>query len=173
MNESINRITDRDPFGLSALPPVQPPGDAWPRIAAALQRRRRRTVALAAAAGVTLALAIGWQLHKGFETPASGPGPIQARNDSVAPPDTLGALVDLSRRLEAHLRELRAESGAMPAELLVYRVELEDLIAQVDDAISRQPESGALWSQRVNLLLDLHQLYRQELRREQGLVASL
>jgi hypothetical protein len=61
----------------------------------------------------------------------------------------------------------------MPAEMVVYQVELEDLVAQVDAAISQQPDSSELWQQRVSLLLDLNQIYGAGLRREEPYVASL
>ncbi|MNC99181.1 hypothetical protein D3C83_173790 [compost metagenome] len=61
----------------------------------------------------------------------------------------------------------------MPAQTVVYQVELEDLVAQVDDALSLKPDSRELWSQRVNLLLDLEQLYQRELRRDDSNLASL
>jgi hypothetical protein len=167
----------RDPFQLSGLPPPQPPGDPWPAIAAARRRRQRRRVgAWAAAAAVTLALGLSWQLRQGGPGSESGPSAVtavqQAGPEALAA-DPLVALVQLSQQLEARLRQLRAQAGAMPSEALIYQVELEDLIAQVDEAINRQPDSRALWSQRVNLLLDLNQLYQRELRREYGLVASL
>jgi hypothetical protein len=167
----------RDPFQLSGLPPPQPPGDPWPAIAAALRRRQRRRIgAWAAAAAVTLALGLSWQLRQGRPGPESGPSAVAASQQAgpKAPAaDTLVALVQLSQQLEARLRPLRAQAGAMPAETLIYQVELEDLVAQVDEAINRQPDSRELWSQRVNLLLDLSQLYHRELRREYGLAASL
>ena len=43
----------------------------------------------------------------------------------------------------------------MPAESVIYVTELEDLVARVDHELSITPESVELWSQRVNLLLDL------------------
>jgi hypothetical protein len=61
----------------------------------------------------------------------------------------------------------------MPTATLIYQVELEDLVAQVDEELSMNPDSTSLWSQRVNLLLDLTQLYKNELRRESHRMASL
>ena len=175
----------RDPFELSRLPLAVPSRDAWPAIAAAVQRRRRGRAGIwAAAAAVTLALGLAW--HTRAPVPAAGAGSSQGMSSfdtaGVARPavpgaatasSTLASLEALSRQLEQRVRYLRSEAGALPAETLVYQVELEDLVAQVDDALSRQPGSPELWSQRVNLLLDLDQLYRQSLRREQAQMASL
>jgi hypothetical protein len=61
----------------------------------------------------------------------------------------------------------------LPTDSLVYQVELEDLIAQVDDELSVRPDSLELWSQRINLLLDLSQLYQNQLRRDYHRLASL
>ena len=61
----------------------------------------------------------------------------------------------------------------MPTDALVYQIELEDLVAQVDDELSMRPDSLELWSQRVNLLLDLATLYQNQLRRDYHAMASL
>lgn len=179
----------RDPFELSQLPQPVPPGDPWPAIASALQRRRRgHFAAFATAAAVMLALGLGWQLRPpgsdaALSTPdaevaSSTPGRTEPAPAGAAPGQSfaanpLASLEALSQQLEVRVRRLRTEAGPLPAEALVYQVELEDLVAQVDEAINRRPESAELWSQRVNLLLDLDQLYRQALRREPGQVASL
>jgi len=39
--------------------------------------------------------------------------------------------------------------------------------------LSMRPDSLELWSQRVNLLLDLSQLYQNQLRRDYQRMASL
>ena len=75
--------------------------------------------------------------------------------------------------MENRVRTFRTEIGGMPTNSLVYQVELEDLIAQVDNELSIQPDSVELWSQRVNLLLDLSRLYQNELRRDYRRMASL
>jgi hypothetical protein len=87
--------------------------------------------------------------------------------------DQLQSLQKLSQRLEQNLVVLRSGVGAMPAEMVVYQVELEDLVAQVDAAIGQYPDSSVLWQQRVSLLLDLNQIYGAGLRREEPYVASL
>ena len=91
---------------------------------------------------------------------------------STAPP-TLNSLITLSQQLEIGVRSYLAEFVCLPTDALVYQVELEDLIAQVDDELSVYPDSTRLWSQRVNLLLDLSQLYENQLRRDYHRMASL
>jgi hypothetical protein len=196
-----SRDSGRDPFGLSALPELQPPADNWNAIAAQLQqehcRRTRWISGLAVAASVTLAVGIVVLLpHSANEPlptaetvaantsgsrehgslPQNGSLPQQDSPESVGgshAADNLVALQKLSQRLEQNLAYLRSGVGAMPAEMVVYQVELEDLVAQVDAAISQRPDSGELWQQRVNLLLDLNQIYGEGLRREDPYVASL
>ena len=86
---------------------------------------------------------------------------------------SIDSLVNLSQRLERNLRVIRREVDVMSGQALIYQVELEDLVAQLDEAINWQPESKALWAQRVNLLQDLNQLYQQQLRRDVSQIASL
>jgi len=173
-----DQSANRDPFGLKRLPEPEPPGDAWPQIAAALNRNRkiRRTrYRLAAAAVVILAMGIFWQLPKvpsatGTRTPAvaeTSPIPEAAGENS------LESLISLSQKLELSLRARRAELGVVPAQALIYQVELEDLVSEIDEAINQEPQSRELWSQRVNLLLDLNQLYERQLRRDYRQIASL
>jgi hypothetical protein len=156
-----------DPLNLGSLPLVAPPSDDWPLIRSALvQHHRRRRVArysgglLAVAA--MLMLAVGLFIHQ----PALAPAPAGA-------PQTLDSVIALSQKLETRVRSYRSEVGGMPTDSLVYQVELEDLIAQVDDELSMRPDSLELWSQRVNLLLDLSQLYQNQLRRDYHRLASL
>ena len=61
----------------------------------------------------------------------------------------------------------------MPAASAVYVAELEDLVAQVDNELSFTPGSVNLWGQRVNLLLDLAQIYQSQWERYYGRMASL
>ena len=82
-------------------------------------------------------------------------------------------MVALSQQLETRLRGICAESGSLPSSDVVYQVELEDLVAQVDEELSRQPDSLVLWNQRVSLLMDLERLYENSLRREYHRIASL
>ena len=92
---------------------------------------------------------------------------------SGASDTALDALIALSQQLEGRLRHIRADVGSLPANAVVYQVELEDLVVQVDEELSRQPDSLALWNQRVELLLDLERLYENSLRREYDRMASL
>lgn len=179
----LNPLTTQDPFGLAELPPPPEPENAWPLIERALKRRqrtRRSLVWLASAATVALALGLYVQLPVGQpgEVPETAAITTIATQDIPerkvsSPDDNLRALVRLSQQLEKNLRLVRAEVGAMPAQSVMYQVELEDLVAQLDEAISQRPDSRELWSQRVNLLLDLNQLYQVQLRRDYRNVASL
>ena len=177
---------ERDPFELSSLPPVTPPGDGWPEIATVLQKRQRKRLATAwIGAAAVIALAIGIGIRFSRNTPETQTSVQNAANEvqpaevnpasreAVTAQDNLVALIGLSQQLERNVRLVRAEIDAMPAQSVVYQIELEDLVAQVDDALSLDPDSRELWSQRVNLLLDLEQLYQRELRRHYSSVASL
>lgn len=217
-SEADMKTQQRDPFGLAALPELQPPQDGWLVISAHLQQQQRRRQqwlsGLAIAATVTLVAGIVSILPRqdaqtapveqtaqvGSKAPivqgrtgaAKGRSPraasyitpidqdvggsLAADNPNTPPvqeTDNLAALQKLSQRLEQNLRYLSSGAGAMPAEMVVYQVELEDLVAQVDDAISQQPGSSELWQQRVSLLLDLNQIYGAGLRRDEPSVASL
>ena len=188
----------RDPLGLGSLAQPEPPVDGWPVIEAALKRRQSARNLLPWAAAALLALAVGLyfqlpalhipdELAQGSGQEAAAPGQAALRPGETVPrpgetaqrPDagidgnTLAELVVLSQELESSLRRARTRVVVMPAQSLVYQVELEDLVAQVDEAINHSPESFALWSQRVNLLLDLNQIYQRELRRDYSTVASL
>lgn len=176
--------TQKDPLGLSDLPAIDPPEDGWSEIEAQLkvdhQRRERWKSAgasLAIAAGFMLA--IGLVLLQPWQTSPVGPetGPAVAENSgSVEPemsPDVLVSLIDLSQRLETQLRASRSQLPSLSTTSTIYRVELEDMVAQVDEELSLYPESTELWRQRVNLMIDLTNLYRTELRREHVRLASL
>ncbi|HKX56231.1 MAG TPA: hypothetical protein VJN01_09020 [Xanthomonadales bacterium] len=193
------KTQERDPFGLATLPELQAPQDGWLAVSAQLQQQQRRRQqwlsGLAIAATVTLvagivsilpqqgALTIPVEQTADIPTasreqgslPHVG-GSLAADNPGISPAqesDNLAALQKLSQRLEQNLRYLSSGAGAMPAEMVVYQVELEDLVAQVDDAISQDPESSELWQQRVSLLMDLNQIYGAGLRRDEPYVASL
>lgn len=158
---------ERDPLNLGSLPMASPPADGWPQIRAELEKTQKRKRQLrysgsALALAAMLVIAVGVFIHQ--------PAPVQA---PATVPQTLDALVSLSRQLENRVRSFRAEVGGMPTDALVYQVELEDLVAQVDDQLSMNPDSLDLWSHRVNLLLDLSQLYEKQLRRDYRRMASL
>ena len=158
---------ERDPLNLRSLPLVEPPEDNWQQIRQALLRQNRRQ-RVRRIAGVSLAAAAALTLAVGLFILQPGPEP----EASMAPP-ALDSLITLSQQLEIGVRSYRAEFGGLPTDALVYQVELEDLIAQVDDELSVYPDSTRLWSQRVNLLLDLSQLYENQLRRDYHRMASL
>lgn len=192
------RQKQEDPLNLQSLPMVSPPADGWPVVEAALHRDARRRAlwryaggGLAAAAVVTLAL--GLYLREPADGGAGSGIDLAARQHDAPPatqssaeptateenrsaasaPATLNSLIALSQQLEGRLRAVRAEGGSLAAGAVVYQVELEDLVIQVDEELSRNPDSVALWHQRVNLLMDLERLYENRLRREYHRMASL
>lgn len=172
---------ERDPLNLSGLPMVSPPSDGWPGIRAELERKRSRErlaryagSALAVAAAVVLTVGVIARQPESAPAPAAGPDLAQEQVPDPAPKqETLGSLIQLSQQLETRLRSIRSEFGGLPTGSLVYQVELEDLIVQVDEELSMNPESLQLWSHRVNLLLDLSRLYENQLRRDYHRLASL
>jgi hypothetical protein len=164
---------ERDPLNLRGLPLVSPPQDDWPVIQTALlqQSKRRRVARLAASAvaiAATVALAVGLFIHTPVPTQVGEPG--ASAQSGV---NTVESLIALSQQLESQLRLARSELGGMPTDALIYQVELEDMVAQVDEELSLNPDSLKLWSRRINLLLDLDQLYQNQLRRDYQRMASL
>ena len=164
---------ERDPLNLGSLPMVEPPSDGWPLIRAELERGRQQRRLLRYAGSVmaiaaTVVLAVGVFIHQ--------PGPVTESAAVPAPAQsqqTLDSLISLSQQLEVQVRSIREDMGGMPTDSLVYQVELEDLIAQVDEELSVNPESLELWSHRVNLLLDLSRIDENQLRRDYHRMASL
>ena len=184
---------DKDPLGLADLPAPQPEAGSaerdWAAVSAALDaddRNRRQwwLGALAAAATVVFVLAIatiprhqpenvmpGEQVAAGTGEPA----PLQQAPESspaVSQPTTTD-LIAMSQQMERQLLQIRGQVGSMPSEFVVYQVELQDLIGQVDDALSMSPGSQALWGQRLSLQMDLMKLYRNQLRRDYSHLASM
>jgi hypothetical protein len=109
----------------------------------------------------------------------SRPGSEEVSQEAADPtslpdgePMTVGNLVVLSQRLETRLRDLRSGSGPLSGETAIYVAEIEDLITQVDGALSASPESIDLWGQRVNLLLDLQAIYRHHWEQEYRWLAT-
>jgi len=180
---------EQDPLNLRSLPLVAPPEDDWAVIESALQQHQKRKrafryagAAMAAAATITLVIGLTantWLSPSGSIAPQTATdsfaqqetSPVLPQDDQAGP--TLDSLIALSQQLETRIRSIRMEVGGMPTNSLIYQVELEDLVAQVDDELSMNPESRELWSQRVNLLLDLNQLYQNQLRRDYHRMASL
>jgi hypothetical protein len=168
---------ERDPLNLGSLPAVAPAADGWPSIKAELEknRQRRRRAGFAGgalAAAAALLLAVGVFIQQPAPTPVASATATAAATDDAAP-ETLDSLISLSQQLESRIRDYRSDVGGMPTNSLVYQVELEDLVAQVDEELSMNPDSTELWSQRVNLLLDIAQLYQNQLRRDYQRMASL
>ena len=177
---------ERDPLNLGSLPLVSTTADDWPKIEAALRKQnsRQRIIALV---GSTLAIAaavilvVGVFVYKPYGIPAGTSGSQQQQTTQVESPvasdgsktSTLDSLIALSQQLESNLRKMRTQAGVMPTSSVIYQIELEDLVAQVDEELSMRPDSMILWSQRINLMLDLSQLYQNELRREYDRMASL
>jgi hypothetical protein len=183
-NRNVRRIqVERDPFGLADLPPLDPPTDDWPAIEAALRahRNKRRSwqfTAASLAMAATLILALGltlrppWPSAEAPGAPAAAP-PAEAAVSANGSEQAVDSLIAMSQRLEDQLRRIRNEAPLSSASAVLYQVELEDLVAQVDDELTANPDSAELWGQRVGLLLDLTRLYRNELRRESARMASL
>lgn len=175
------RAAQQDPLNLRSLPAVAPEDDGWAEIEARLLARnqrqarlRRSGASLALAATVVLAVTL-WIGH----SPSAPPGPEQPAHSQVEVAEhqgtqtSLATLMSLSRQLEERLQHYRSEHGDLPSGLLVYQVELQDLVAQVDEEISVYPQSLELWNQRVRLLMDISRLYENRLRREYHQLASL
>lgn len=180
-----------DPLGLRGLPQLTPEGDDWPAIRAALEDReapkqrqepeRRGPLAWLAAAACLL-LVVGVLMNQDAKSPASGAmqgeHPAGAAVADAAPVTTgespsVEDLIAMSQLLERRVRGLRARTGTMPAGSAAYVAELEDLITRVDSELSDTPDAPELWSQRVNLLLDLEVLFRHRFDEEYGRMASL
>ncbi|KAA9131919.1 hypothetical protein F3N42_07015 [Marinihelvus fidelis] len=167
----------RDPLGLSGLPMLQPGHDDWAQIRAALAddtpatvgQRRRPAMVWAIAASVVVAVGLLVTRMPNAPTPVVDEAAIAASPDAPQTQD----LVAMSQLLELRLRQLRANSGALPAQSVLWVTELEDMIARVDGELTMAPESVELWGQRVNLLLDLESIYVHQFEREYGRMASL
>ncbi len=178
-----------DPLNLGSLPLARPPADGWPAIEAALLQRDRRSRALrvgggllAVAASAVLGFALLLDSAPRGEAPdgapleAAAPAVAETRAEPVSAPlaePTLESLIAMSQQLERRIHAYRASAGDVPSDVLVYQVELQDLIVQVDDQLSANPDSTELWGQRVNLLLDVSRLYETTLRRNYRHLASL
>ena len=179
----------QDPLGLSELPMIDPPDDGWNGIQAVLvedrrSRRRQRllgglAVAASFVAVVSIVLLRAPDGKVGLDTPDPGVQVAESTESTEAltlpeaSDTTVAELVAMSQLLEQRLRHLRDDTAAMPAESVIYVTELEDLVARVDNELSVSPESIELWSQRVNLLLDLEALFQHQFESEYGRMASL
>ena len=172
-----------DPLGLRKLDSVEPGYDGWAGIESALKAHqdskrnwRRAGGWLAVAASLVLVMGIIMQTNQSQLSPDMNPAGFATPTDnlaSVSVQDNISALIGLSQKMEQQVKRLRQETGSMPAESAIYVAELEDLIAQVDSELSQTPESIDLWGQRVNLMLDLAQIYQQRWEIDYGRMASL
>ena len=172
-----------DPLGLSQLEPIEPNYDGWESIELALQghhdknRNLRRTARwMAVAASLVVVVGLGLRFTENNSSSLS-PAPAIATQTtnlaSVPVEDNLSALIGLSQNMETQLKVLRQDSGSMPAESAIYVAELEDLIVQIDGELSIAPDSIDLWGQRLNLMLDLAQIYQQQWQIDYGRMAAL
>jgi hypothetical protein len=177
------KLNSSDPLGLSELDAIEPGYDGWNQIESALldhqaSKRTRRTIGgwLAVAAGLVLVISVS-VFNTENSTPikpsSSAPATSVADSASVPVQDNINALIGLSQNMEEQVAKLRRETSSMPAESAIYVAELEDLIAQVDNGLNVTPDSIDLWGQRINLLLDLAQVYQQQWQKDYGRMASL
>lgn len=184
---------ENDPLGLGNLAAPRPHEGTleqdWTAVSAALDagdkgRRQWLLGGLAAAATVVFVLAVATLPRNELQNPAPGEqlameapdtAPLEQANDATpgAKQPTTEDLIAMSQNMERQLQQLRSSVGSMSSELVVYQVELQDLIGQVDDALSMSPGSQALWGQRLGLQMDLMKLYRNQLRRDYSRYASM
>jgi len=181
-----------DPLNLGSLvQPAPDPGSVekdWAVVSSALSnaRKRRRQAwmgGLAAAASIALVIAVLGLPGSRLAAPASSdpmtagaPEPFTepaAQAESATAGPGLEELMTMSQDIEGQLRFLRERVGSMSSEMVVYQVELQDLIGQIDDGLSLNPNSRQLWSQRLELQVDLMKIYREQLRRDHARLASL
>jgi HPt (histidine-containing phosphotransfer) domain-containing protein len=190
MNILFNTFSiHQDPLGLRDLPVIEPERDGWNEIKSSLEehrvmknRRKSGFAWLAVAASLALAVML---VNRQVETESSLSSPeashqladssatIGAEPASLDEMNNVDSLIALSQTLETQLKNLRSGTSSMPGNSAVYVAELEDLVAQVDGELSYSPDSVNLWGQRVNLLLDLAQIYQHHWETEYGQMASL
>jgi len=175
--------SESDPLGLSDLDAIEPGYDGWAQIESALQAHKNSNrnwqkagAWLAVAASLLLVISVVL-INIENHTPGNPSSPALATSAaipaSVEVKDNINALIGLSQSMEEQVMKLRQETSSMPAESAIYVAELEDLIAQVDNELSLTPDSIDLWGQRVNLMLDLAQIYQQQWEFDYGRIASL
>jgi hypothetical protein len=181
-----------DPLNLGSLADPSPePGSLekdWAMVSSALARgkKRRRQAwmgGLAAAASIALVIAVLGLPGPHTVVPqnsdtmtAEDPQPVTeptGQPEKATKEPSLEELMAMSQDIENQLRFLRARVGGMSSGMVVYQVELQDVIGQIDDGLSLNPDSRQLWSQRLELQIDLMKLYRAQLRREHARLASL
>jgi hypothetical protein len=172
-----------DPLGLRDLDAIEPGYDGWAGIESALREHhagkhkwRSAGAWLAVAAGLVLVISVALfntQSSAPVTTAAHGLATSAGNSASITVEDNIDVLIGMSQSMEEQVARLRQETSSMPAGSAIYVAELEDLIAQVDSGLSLTPDSIDLWGQRVNLLLDLAQVYQQQWQIDYGRIASL
>lgn len=172
-----------DPLGLGDLEAIDPGYDGWGDIESALLAHKDRKRGWQRARGwlavaASLVLVVGITMRNAEGPATNSPDLTSSTNtgtSSVAAGDidNVGALIGLSQNMENQVKQLREDTTSMPAESAIYVAELEDLIAQVDKELSFTPDSIDLWGQRVNLLLDLAQIYQQQWQIDYGRMVAL
>jgi hypothetical protein len=181
MNISLNTITiHQDPLGLRDLPLLETEKDGWSEIKSALEEQNALSQKhstnfrwLALAASLVLAVFVTTRQNTEIQIPSDLPATQSTELASDESVTNINSLISLSQTLESQLRTLRGSTGSMPANSAIYIAELEDFVAQVDSELSESPDSLNLWGQRVNLLLDLAQIYQHHWETEYGQMASL
>lgn len=181
MNASMT--PGQDPLGLRELSEPKPEDGRleqdWQVVSAALDarsqnRRRAWAGALATAASIALVVVVlSLQPTDGTGPAADSPMTAETPAEKATTVSEAEELMAMSQDAERQLRQLRAQVGSMPSKAVVYQVELQDLIGQVDDALGMSPDSADLWGQRLSLQFDLMRLYSSQLRRDYVRVASL
>jgi hypothetical protein len=172
-----------DPLGLSDLETIEPGYDGWSQIESALHEHqgrkrswRRAGSALAIAASLVLVVSVSLRNSEN-KNPDGMPDTVLATRAaslaSLTMQDNISALIEMSQNMEEQVKKLRQDATSMPAESAIYVAELEDMIAQVDNQLSLTPDSIDLWGQRVNLMLDLAQIYQQQWQIDYSRMASL
>lgn len=182
---------EQDPLGLAELAAPQPSAGTrekdWEAVSAALDtsdktRRQWWLGGLAAAASVAFVVIVASLQQQEVLTTApleqvatnqSTPAVPEETEPAGARQPTTDDLIAMSQKMEQQLHQFRTQVGTMPSEWVIYQVELQDLIGQVDEALSMSPESTALWGQRIGLQMDLMKLYRNQLRRDYSRLASV
>lgn len=177
--------TTADPLGLRELESIEPDYDGWAKIEAGLQPQQRNKRNWHRAGGwlavaASLMLVVGVTLKNTQDTATLNTTiasiPVGGSSSAARDPQTtnnITALIGLSQKMQDQVKQMRQETTSMPAESAIYVAELEDLIAQLDNELSLTPDSVDLWGQRINLLLDLAQIYQQQWQIDYGRMASL
>jgi hypothetical protein len=152
---------------LRALPGTTPVPDAWPALAARIQRRRatrrniRVAIPVALAAGIALAFVLPRaRQHTPVPARVAQSVPVAA---APAVPD-LAALQTSSRQWQAWVQTLDRNGAPLDGQRLARAVALQDRIGLVDLQLSAAHNTATLaglWQQRITLLQQLGLLHLQ------------